>query len=38
MEAQVDVQKSVPALDVVFWHFGLCIFVEPIRGRVQGFA
>jgi hypothetical protein len=32
MEAQVDVQNLFRRCDIVFWAFGPCIFVEPIRG------
>jgi hypothetical protein len=32
MEAQVDVQNLFRRCDAVFWAFGSCIFVEPIRG------
>jgi hypothetical protein len=32
MEAQVDVQNLFRRCDTVFWAFGPCIFVEPIRG------
>jgi hypothetical protein len=32
MEAQVDVQNLFRRCDAVFWDFGPCIFVEPIRG------
>jgi hypothetical protein len=29
---QVDVQNLFRRCDAVFWPFGPCIFVEPIRG------
>jgi hypothetical protein len=32
MEAQVDVHNLFWRCDAVFWDFGPCIFVEPIRG------
>jgi hypothetical protein len=32
MEAQVDVHNLFRHCDTVFWPFGPCIFVEPIRG------
>ena len=32
MEAQVDIQNLFRCCDAVFWPFGPCIFVEPIRG------
>jgi hypothetical protein len=32
MEAQVDIQNLFRRFDVVFWAFGPCIFVDPIRG------
>jgi hypothetical protein len=32
MESQVDVQNLFRHCDAVFWAFGSCIFVEPIRG------